>query len=153
MKRNLGILVAVMFSLILFVSTDSFAQRGMKWQGGGGWSMGSKYVRMYDPKTVETINGAVMNVERITPMKGISYGVHLMLKTDKETVSVHLGPAWFIENQDVKIKPNDKLEVTGSRINLEGKPVIIAAEVKKKDQTLKLRDESGFPAWSGWRRR
>jgi len=24
-------------------------------------------------------------------------GVHLMLKTDKETISVHLGPVWYID--------------------------------------------------------
>jgi hypothetical protein len=35
----------------------------------------------------------------------------------------------------------------------EGKPAIIAAEVKKDDEVLTLRDASGFPAWSGWRRR
>lgn len=153
MERNFGILLAVVFSIILIFSTDSLAQRGMKWQGGGGWSMGSKYGRMYDLKTKETITGTVISLERIVPMKGMSYGVHLTVTTGRENVSVHLGPAWFIENQDVKIEPNDKLEVTGSRINLEGKPVIIAAEVKKGKHTLKLRDESGFPIWSGWRRR
>jgi hypothetical protein len=25
--------------------------------------------------------------------------------------------------------------------------------VKKGDEVLKLRDDSGFPVWSGWRRR
>jgi len=80
------------------------------------------------------------------------YGVHLMVKTAKEILSVHLGPGWYIENQDTKIEPKDKVEVAGSRITLEGKPVIIAAEVKKGDEILKLRDENGFPLWSGWRR-
>jgi hypothetical protein len=76
-----------------------------------------------------------------------------MLKTEDETISVHLGPGWYIENQDVKIQPKDKLEVKGSRVTFEGKPVIIAAEVKKGDEVLKLRDKNGFPLWSGWRRR
>jgi hypothetical protein len=79
--------------------------------------------------------------------------MHLMLKTDKETISVHLGPGWYIENQDVKIDPKDKVEVKGSKITFQGKPALIAAEVKKGNEILKLRDENGFPAWSGWRRR
>jgi hypothetical protein len=83
----------------------------------------------------------------------MSYGVHLTVKTDKETISVHMGPGWFIEKQDIKIEPKDKVEVKGSRITFEGKPAIIAAEVKKGDELLKLRDENGFPSWIGWRRR
>ncbi len=76
-----------------------------------------------------------------------------MVKTEKETISVHLGPAWYIQRQDMKIVPGDKVEITGSRITFEGKPAIIAAEVKKGTEILKLRDENGFPVWSGWRRR
>ena len=48
--------------------------------------------RMYNPAAVETISGTVESVDKITPMKGMMYGVHLSLKTDKETISVHLGP-------------------------------------------------------------
>ena len=92
-------------------------------------------------------------MEIVTPMKGMSTGVHLTLKTDKETVLVHLGPGWYIENQDIKIEPKDKVDVTGSRITFEGKPALIAAEVKKGDETLKLRDEGGIPIWSGWKKR
>jgi len=83
----------------------------------------------------------------------MSQGVHMMLKTDKETISIHLGPSWYIENQDIKIEPKNKVEVKGSRITFEGKPAIIATEVKKGNEMLKLRDEKGFPVWSGWRRR
>jgi hypothetical protein len=83
----------------------------------------------------------------------MGYGIHLLLKSDKETVSVHLGPAWFVENQDTKIEAKDKIEVRGSRVTFEGKPALIAAEVRKGDEVLKLRDEAGVPLWSGWRRR
>jgi hypothetical protein len=43
--------------------------------------------------------------------------------------------------------------VRGSRITFEGKPAIIAAQVKKGDRSLTLRDDSGVPAWSGQGRR
>jgi len=139
----------------LFNVTDSFAQRGpgMTWRDSGGWGPGSQYNRMYDPKTMETLSGEVTSVDRITPGKGMTGGIHMNVKTDKETISVHLGPSWYIENQDVKIASKDKVEVKGARVTFAGKPAIIAAEVKKGDEVLKLRDDSGFPAWSGWRRR
>jgi hypothetical protein len=152
-KRNLAMAIAGL--AILLVATASLAQGrpGMMWRGSGGWGFGSQYNRMYDPKTVETISGEVMNVSRITPGKGMTGGVYMDVKTDKETISVHLGPSWYIENQDVKIEAKDKVEVKGSRITFAGKPAIIAAEVRKGDEVLKLRDDNGFPVWSGWRRR
>jgi hypothetical protein len=134
---------------VVFAPT-AFAQ-GMKWKGSGGWGPGGPYGRMYDVRTVETVSGEVVKVDRITPMHGMSTGVHLVVKTDKGDVSVHLGPQWYLENQDVKIEPKDKLEITGSRVTVQGQPAIIAAEVKKGDQVLKLRDQSGIPVWAGWR--
>jgi hypothetical protein len=152
MKKIIFFIIAILaFGLITAV--ESSARRGMTWKGSGGWGMESQYNRMYDPKTVETLSGEVVSVDKITPIKGMSYGIHLTLKTDKETVSVHLGPGWYIENQDVKIEPKDKVDVTGSKITFEGKPAIIAAEVKKGDESLKLRDENGIPVWSGWKKR
>jgi hypothetical protein len=151
--KKLMTLIAAMTMLCLFASTEALAQKGIKWNGAGGWGAETSYGRMFNAKTIETISGEVVSVDKITPMKGMCYGIHVVVKTDKETISVHLGPSWYIENQDVKIALKDMIEVKGSRITFEGKPAIIAAEVKKSDDILMLRDESGFPIWSGWRRR
>src|SRR3989304_2481901 len=148
--KKLSILIVV--SILSFIVSDSFAQRGMKWRGSGGWGMGSQYNRMYDPKTVGDHSGEVISVDMITPMKGMSQGVHLTLKTYKEIISVHLGPWWYIENRDSRIEPKDKIEVAGSRSTYQGNPAIIAANVKKGDEVLKLRDENGLPVWAGWRK-
>ncbi len=148
-------LVTTAALLLLLPATVLFAQRGpgMMWRGSGGWGPGSPYSKMYDPKSVETISGEVTSISRMTPRKGMSAGIHMNVKTDKETVSVHLGPSWSLENQDLKIEPKDKVEVKGSRITFEGKPAIIASEVRKGDEVLRLRDDAGFPVWSGWHRR
>jgi hypothetical protein len=152
MKRTKTLIVTICILSFLF-GTESFGQRGMKWQGSGNWGPGTQYGRLYNPQTMETIRGEVISVDTITPIQGMSSGVHLMVKTDKGTISAHLGPAWYIERQDMKIDPGDKVEITGSRITFQGKPAIIAAEIKKGAEILKLRDENGFPVWSGWRRR
>jgi hypothetical protein len=104
--------------------------------------------RNYDPKTVETVQGKVLSVEKTTA-KGRGYGVHLTLQTNKETVAVHLGPAWYIDKQTPKIEANDAITVTGSRVTIDGKPAIIAAPIKKGDDVLKLRDENGIAVWRG----
>jgi hypothetical protein len=106
--------------------------------------------RMYDAKTVETVAGEVVQVKTIPHRRGTGSGVHLILKTAKEEIPVHLGPSSYLEKQDVKIAQNDKIEVKGSRVTTKrGKPVLLAAEVKKGDALLKLRGENGVPLWGG----
>jgi hypothetical protein len=143
--------ILLIASILLLVSQPSFAQpeEMMRWQGSGGWGGGAPYNRMYDPKTIETIDGEVISVDRIAPMGGMSNGVHLQVKTSKETISVHLGPQWYLENQDIEIKPKDKVQIIGSKITFSGKPIIVASQIKKGKTTLTLRDENGFPLWSG----
>ena len=147
-------LLAAAALLGILAAPEAYGQRGPRGRGGGGgWGAGSQYNRLYNTNTVETVSGEVIAVNHITPTNGMSYGVHLELKTEKEMVSVHLGPGWFIENQDITIEPKDKVEIKGSRVTFDGKPAIIAAEVKKGDEVLKLRDQNGVPVWAGWRRR
>ena len=114
--------------------------------------MGGGYQGMYNPATVETVTGTIESIDRTVPMKGMSRGVHLTLKTEKVPLSVHLGPEWYVERLDEKLAKGDVVEVKGSRVTFAGNPAIIAAEVKKGDAVLKLRDEKGIPAWTGWRR-
>lgn len=151
MRRKSMISVMIAVSLLLTVSI-ALAGPWQGWRGSGGWGMGSQYQRMYNPATVETLSGTVESVDKVTPMKGMHSGVHVMLKTDKEMVSIHLGPEWYVERLDMKIEKGDTIGVKGSRVTFAGKPAIIASEVKKGDITLVLRDNNGFPAWAGWRR-
>lgn len=147
---KLGI-VSLTGLLCLTLATGAWAQRGMG--RGAGWGPGDSYGRMYNPTTVETVSGEVARVDKFTPGQGISYGVHLTLKTDQETIPVHLGPGWYVEQQGITLAAGDKVEVTGSRVTYQGKPAIIAAQVKKDGKILMLRDANGVPAWAGQRRR
>jgi hypothetical protein len=145
--------LAALTAALGFVSSSSAEAAWNKNRGSGGWGRGGQYSRMFDPKTVETLKGEVTQVEEFSPTRGMSKGVHVTIKTDQGELPVHLGPEWFLERQDMKIAPKDTLEVKGSRVAFNGKPAIIAAEVHKGSDVLVLRDESGIPVWSGWRRK
>jgi hypothetical protein len=127
------------FSLAAFAAEDA----------SYGPGRGAHHKRMFDAKTVESVTGDVTLVNKISRGRGTSYSVHLVLKTETEEIPVHLGPSWYLDKQEVKIGQNDKIEVKGSRVTFQGgKQAIVAAEVKKGDALLKLRDENGTPAWS-----
>ena len=110
-------------------------------------------VIMTGGKQYKVAPGEVVRVEKIPSRGGKGYGVHLTLKTEKETLLIEVGPGWYVEKQPVKIQAKDTLEIKGSRVASQGKPAMIAAEIKKGDQILKLRDGNGIPAWSGGGRR
>lgn len=109
------------------------------------------FSRVYDLNTVETVSGRVLAVQRIAGSRRGSYGEHLILKTRAGRLVVHLGPDWFMQRQTLQIKLHDELIITGSRVLLGGKPVLIAARISKARETLILRDAQGLPVWRGSR--
>lgn len=138
---------------MVFLLTASLALAGPgKWggRGSGGWGMSTPYQGIYNPANIETLTGEVIGLEQTVPMKRMNQGIALVVKTEKETVTVHLGPNCYMERLDTKIDKGDKVEVKGVRTTFWEKPVIIAAEVKKGDNVLVLRNASGVPVWSGW---
>ncbi len=111
--------------------------------------------RLYDVTTVVTLKGTVEEVMQVSGpgrMGGGAGGVQLKLKTDKETVVVHLGPRFYLEEQNFKLAKGDAVEVIGSRVKLEGEEIVVAREVVKDKTRLKLRTEDGMPLWSPGRR-
>jgi len=103
--------------------------------------------RDYDAKTVETIGGKVLSIENTTPAKRRGYWVQLMLQTEKGTIPVQLGPAWYIDKQTPRIEANDTITVIGSHVTLDGRSAIVAADITKGNELLKLRDDNGMPVW------
>jgi len=120
-----------------------------------GQSMGQGQMGMshYDPSTVVTIKGTVQEVQQGTAPAGHQQmggmGVHLVLKTDKETQTVLVGPQSFLTQKNFSLSNGDQIEVTGSKVKYGSSEAIIAREIKKGDKTLTLRNEQGIPEWSG----
>ena len=121
-----------------------------------GAQVGRGQGRDYDPATERRVSGQVSAVENVMPQgragrRGLG-GLHLTLKTSSEAVVVHLGPAAFLKEKGFVVAVGDQVDITGSRVTLEGGAVLLAREIKKGDQALTLRDASGRPQWSGARR-
>ena len=115
--------------------------------------MGQGQGMHYDPSTVVTLKGTVQEVQQGTAPAGRQQmggmGVHLILKTEKETETILVGPQGFLTQNNFSFSNGDEIEVTGSRVKYGTSEAIIAREIKKGDKTLTLRNEQGVPAWSG----
>jgi hypothetical protein len=122
-------------------------------RGGPHDGRAEMYMRYFDSKTVTTVEGEVVKLERIPHPSMQVTGVHATVKTAGGVLDVHLGPSWFIDNQDFQLAAGQKVTVTGSKVTIDGKASLIATEVKTDDQVLKLREADGTPVWMAWRQR
>jgi len=124
-------------------SYSTYSQRQV-----GGWGMATPYGREFNPETVETFEAEVIRIDRFVPMEAMTEGIELIVNLEGNPTPVHLGPSWYLDYQDFDIQEGDQIEVTGSRLELGGIPIVIATEIKSDESSLNLRDEMGFPAWS-----
>jgi len=123
---------------------------GMGPGGGMGGGMGTGRgmgARMYNPQTVTTIKGTVEGLAAMQTRR--MRHVSLVVKTDQGSVTVHLGPDWYMNQNQMIFNPGDAVEVTGSQMGGAGGAILVAKEVTVKGKTLKLRDDQGLPLWRG----
>jgi len=99
----------------------------------------------YDPKAVVTIKGVVDDIHE-SKTRGDHPGLHLILKTETETVEVHACPVRFMSDLEFVIEKGDTLTVEGSRPEAGG--IVVAREITKGQTSLILRDKTGAPVWT-----
>jgi hypothetical protein len=131
-------------ALAALVSMLMLAQQGM------GGRKGSHH---YNPKTEVTVKGTAQEVKEYPSQGGGSHtGLHVILKTEKGSLDVHLGPTDYWKKNGFELTQGDSIEVIGSKNKTDDAEFIIAREVKKGDKVVTLRNAQGVPAWSGGRR-
>ena len=141
-KQLVSLVGTLLLAGALGATTTVYAQRGP--------GMGQ---RMYDPSTVETVTGVVTAVDTVTGRHNRQHqGIHVRMTASGEPLTVHLGPLFYLQQQNVRVQAGDSLTVRGSRVTMRGEPSLIAAELTRQDQTWTLRDKQGFPRWRGQRR-
>ena len=111
-----------------------------------GWGMGVVQETAFDPEKIKTIQGEVISVQDLPSEGEVVGGVYVLLKTDTGNVPVRLGPSAYIVKSGFSIEPYDTLTVTGSEVGDEPTGMI-AIQVEKGSDNLKLRNKGGAVAW------
>ena len=115
---------------ITFLATSAFSQAPPK----------------YDPATEGTVKGVIEEVKLVPPSGGKPVA-YLTLKNGADAVQIFLCPKKFLDDMGIEFKPQEQIEVTGSKVKQEGADLTLAREVVKNGETLTLRFKDGKPAW------
>ena len=101
----------------------------------------------YDPATVIDIMGRVNAAWEVPTYLSLD-GLHLAVKSGSETLDVYVGPADFVKIFGVTFVKGDKIEVIGSTVMFGDGEIVLAAEIRRADVTMVLRDKDGVPYWA-----
>ena len=104
----------------------------------------------YDIHTEAKMKGAVEEM-KLPPKGSEKEVVHLLVKTETDTVDVYLCPKAFLDDMGVSFGKGDEISLTGSKVKQGDADLVLAREVLKGTDTLVLRDEKGNPIWD-WHR-
>ncbi len=107
---------------------------------------------MFNPATITTIDGTVLNVGKFKPTATGQDMLWLRVRTtDGRTVLVNLGPRSYISTQDFYIVRGDQIHLTGSEVatTAAGRRVFLPTQVTYNSHVLRLRSETGTPLWEG----
>jgi hypothetical protein len=115
-----------------------------------GFWWGSPVNPGFDRNTVIQATGTVLQVDIAT--RG-GPGT-LSLQTSTESITVILGPSWFLSEQHVDIQNGDPLVVEGAKMmDRRGHLHLVAASLtnRRTGAVLRLRDDEGRPLWTSGR--
>jgi hypothetical protein len=117
----------------------------------GGWGINDPYNKLYNAADVERIKVVVTEVKEVIAMPGMSPGVALVVKEggEGEEILVHLCPVWYKKASQIGIRKGDKIDLRGYFAEINGEEVIMAAKIKRKGKSFKVRLSSdGTPFWT-----
>ncbi len=101
----------------------------------------------YDVATEVTLKGTVAEIKEVANPEG-QIGIYLMVKTTENVMEVRLCPNSFLKEFAVVFKVGDSLTITGSKVKVNDKDVILAREIENGNNKLTLRDPKGAPVWT-----
>lgn len=106
---------------------------------------------LFDPSKMATVEGTIERIYVVPSAKVWLTSVNVLLRTAQGELKVEMGPSWFLDNQELHLKVDDRVTITGSQIKNHGVESLIATEVRRNNEVLQLRGTDGMPVWVGWR--
>ena len=118
------------------------------WAVSLAWAQAPANAPKYDIANEVTIKGVVEEVKDFQcPVSG-GMGAHLVVKTDKGLVTVHLALSKFLHEYGFGFAKGDELVITGVKAKVgDDENAFLARQIERGNQTFTFRDKRGRPLW------
>lgn len=132
---------------------DQLAQRSQRDSAqnrvtNDSWKAQSDYNKQFKSSDVKTYEGTIISVGQFEPGSDAAPGLRLRVRSqDNKTMTVHAGPKDFAQQKQVSFNPGDKVTIQGAQAQVDKRPVVLASQIRVKEQTLELRSSDGQPQW------
>lgn len=100
----------------------------------------------YDPGTAISELGTVIEIREV-PRDSPLAGLHLLVKTDTETIESYVGPVSFLKELGLTISKSDQVHIAGSKVKFGSGHIVLLRELRQDNSTWYLRDQRGNPYW------
>ena len=134
----------IITAVLLAITSVGYSQKGVGNKEGVA-RVSAKY-------EIEQFSGELQNIinEACTQTTGqYSKGTHLMVKTDKETLNMHLGPTIKVSDMTNKLKTGDKIQLKVFTTKDMPDNHYIVKEFTSQGETHKIRNSNLKPFWAG----
>lgn len=101
----------------------------------------------FDHSAVVTIKGQITAVKEVKLDPASRKMVVIEIVTKEGPYTVELGPKSYLEYTDFVLKEGDRVSISGPMTQREGKAILEAHSITKRNETLLLRDKGGEPMW------
>ena len=112
------------------------------------WAQAPVSAPAYDVAKEVTIKGVVQEVKDFECPVSRGMGAHLVVKTDKGLVTVHLALSKFLSDYGFNFAKGDEVVITGVKAKVgDDENSILARKIDRGNQTFTFRDKEGKPLW------
>jgi hypothetical protein len=133
MSKNLRSALWLVVGLTVALTTLSFAQEKVT-------------LPKYDTAKEVHLKVTIQDIKEVPVSNGTR--VVLNVKSGEDLLDVYLSPKDYLDMIEADLAKGDSIDLTGSKVMLNDKPIIEAREIVRGQNTIVLRDDKGAPAWT-----
>ncbi len=101
----------------------------------------------FNPNTITRVEGKIISVDSVKMR--VYTTTRLKVQTKDGPIDIITAPYWYLEKNKIMFKVGDTINVTGSKVTYDNKPLITASKINYIGKEIKFRDSNGFPLWAG----
>lgn len=114
---------------------------------GDAWARRGVIMGTADASSERTLDGKVVDITEVKFNDGVKPARAIKVSTSGGEETVLLGPAWYMDNQDIGCRTGDPVKIHARRVTISGQPYLLAHSIEHSGKSTVFIDDSDHPVW------